>query len=196
MILLPVSRSSIPASAMLFLVLTGVAPAQQAESNKTYGVATLKLGSIRNSSATYAGGRGGWVLDGNYGIGIGGYWLLNNLKARVPDTSGDSRMMVSYGGLDLEYLVPLDSSFRISAQALVGGGAVGYTEGRYTNPRPHYDPFVVFEPGVNVEADLTRVFRFVVSGSYRLVGRLSSRIATNSDIAGPTFGVSIKAGFF
>ncbi len=191
-----ISRFTIFASTALLTACPGRAGAQQAERNGTYGVATLKLASVRNSGATFAGGRGGWIVNGAYGIGIGGYWLVNDLAARAPDTSGSSQMMVSYGGLDLEYYFPLDSTFHVSAQALMGGGAVGYTEAHYTNPRPHYDPFIVFEPGVNFEVGFGKTFRFVVGGSYRLVSRLSSRAATNGDLSGLAFGISVKAGFF
>jgi hypothetical protein len=181
---------------LLFLMTTCTAFAQQTESSGEYGVVTVKIGTIRNLDATFAGGRGGWILDHAYGIGIGGYWLVNDLPARAPDTSGNSRMMVSYGGLDIEYSVPLDSTFHITAQGLLGGGAVGHMEKRYVNSRPHYDPFVVFEPGVNVDIGLTGIFRLTVGGSYRFVGRLSSPVATNSDLSGPMVNVSIKAGFF
>jgi hypothetical protein len=181
---------------MLFLVSTCRLSAQQGASGGGYGAVTMKIGTIRNAGAMFAGGRAGWVLDHTYGIGIGGYFLVNNVSARVSDTSDDSRLMVSYGGLDIEYLVPLDSTFHFSAQALLGGGAVGHVENRYVNPRPHYDPFVVFEPGLNVDIGLTKVLRLSLGASYRFVGWLSSPAATNGDLSGPMFNVSIKAGFF
>jgi hypothetical protein len=180
---------------MLFLMATCRLFSQQATSGGEYGAVTMKIGTIRNSSAMFVGGRGGWILDQSYGIGIGGYLLVKDLSARVSDTSGNSRLMASYGGLDIEYLVPLDSPFHFSAQALLGGGIVGHVENRYVNPRPHYDPFVVFEPGLNVEIGLTEIFRFTLGASYRFVGWLSSPVATNTDLSGPMFNISVKAGF-
>ncbi len=187
---------SIGLVSMLFLVVSVGANAQSTESGGEYGALTVKVGAIRNSSAVFVGGRGGWILDHHLVAGIGGYILANNVVARVSDTAGNARLSASYGGLDIGYLVPLDSSIFISAQALAGGGAVGHTENRYTNPRPHYDPFVLFEPALNVDIGLTRIFRFSLGASYRFVGRLSSPVATGSDLSGPTFNVSITAGFF
>ncbi len=180
----------------LFVLATCSAFGQNGESNLEYGAVVSKIGTLRNASAIFVGGQGGWILDRNYAIGIGGYLLVNNVRARVPDTSGNDRMMASYGGLDLEYLYPFYDSFLITVQTLVGGGAIGHMENTYINPRQHYAPFFVLEPGVNIDFGISTIFRLGVGASYRFVGWLSSAIATNADMSGLMFNVSIKAGFF
>ena len=181
---------------LLILLLTGSAFAQEPGPTSKYGAVTVKVGTIGKTNAVFVGGCGGWNLDRNYGVGIAGYLLVGGVPARTSDASGDSRMMAGYGGLEVEYLVPLDSSFQISAQALVGGGAVGFVENRYADARPHYHPFIAFEPGVNFDIALIRFFRLTFGAGYRFVGLLSSPVAGNSDMNGPTFSISVKAGLF
>lgn len=181
---------------VLPLLVALPASSQTKSSSGEFGAVDVSFGGIRNSGAVFVGGRGGWVIDQNYAIGIGGYLLASDVSARVPDTSRDNHLMVSYGGLDLEYTHPLSRGAYLTARALVGGGAVGHVENVYLNPRPHYDPFLVVEPGLTVDVSLSEIFKLSAGVGYRFAGLLSSNAATNGDLTGVLFNISVKAGFF
>ena len=184
------------AASMLLVLVTIPVLAQDAGSGNEFGAVDSKFGTVRSSNAVFIGGRGGWIFGGTYAVGIGGYLLVNDVPARVPDTAGNHRLMASYGGLDLEYVYPLSSSLHLTFQTLIGGGAVGHTEDHYRNPRQHYDPFFVLEPAINAYVTLSKIFSLGLGISYRLVGWLSSTAATNADLSSLSLNVAVKAASF
>lgn len=182
--------------AALLLLNTVPALAQNAESSGEYATVVSNTGMVRNTRALFIGGRGGWTFDHTYAIGIGGYTLLNDIQARIPDTSGNYLMTMSYGGFDLEYSSSIGESYYVTIQTLVGAGSIGHKETVYLNPRQYHDPFFVFEPSVSVEIAVTKIFRIGIGASYREVASLESNIASNSDLSGASGFLSLKVGFF
>ena len=54
----------------------------------------VKITHVDDQTATFAGGYGGWVTEGAFLVGGGGYWLAN----------GSDDLQMAYGGLVLEWL--------------------------------------------------------------------------------------------
>jgi hypothetical protein len=188
--------SSLRILAVLLLLETMPAFAQNTESSGEYGTLVSNIGLVRNTKALFIGGRGGWSFDHTFAIGVGGYTLLNDINARIPDTSGNHLMTMSYGGVDLEYISSIGDSYYLTIQALVGTGAIGHKETVYLNPRQYHDPFFVFEPSVSVEIMVTKIFRIGIGASYREVALLESNLASRADLCGASGFLSLKVGFF
>ncbi len=188
--------SSLRFLAILILLATMPALAQNTESSGEYGTVASKIGMVRSTKALFVGGRGGWIIDHTFAIGIGGYTLLNDIEARIPDTAGNHLMTLNYGGVDLEYISPIGESYYLAIQALVGAGAIGHKEIPYLDRRQYHDPFFVLEPSVTVEIAVTKIFRIGIGASYREVAWLESNLATQADLSGPSGFLSLKVGFF
>lgn len=185
---------------LLFLV-AAVGHAQDSKNstdgtNGEYGAVVSRIGTVRNSTAVFVGGRGGWIIDRTFAIGIGGYMLVNDVQARVPDTSGNHLFTMAYGGLEFEYSLFTSTSFRITFQELFGAGSISHEESPYLNHRQYHDPFLVFEPGLYAEIEVTKTFRIGAGVSHRAVLFLSSKLASNADLSSPTGFVSLKVGLF
>jgi hypothetical protein len=183
----------------LFFLLAGVGYAQDVKNstegmNGAYGVVVSRIGLVRNSTAVFVGGRGGWIVNHTFAIGLGGYMLMNDVSARIPDTSSNRLISLEYGGLDLEYISPIGDCF-LTLQTLVGAGSIGHKEIPYLNRRQYHDPFFVFEPSLNIEIGVTKIFRIGIGASYREVAWLNSRLASSADLSGPSGFLSLKLGF-
>lgn len=189
-------HSRVKVFAVFLLLGTFTVRAQNSDAPKMYGTLVSKVTSIRNTSAVLVGGRGGWIVDQRFAVGIEGYMLLSNVKAQVPDTSGNRFLTADYGGVDLEYSVPLGTRYSLTVQTLIGGGSIGHKETPYLDRRQYHDPFVVLEPGASVEIAVTRIFRIGAGASYRHVAFLKSDLATRQELSGPAGFLSLKVGFF
>lgn len=168
-----------------------------------YGAMVIKAATINNEPAILIGGRGGWIINHTFSIGIGGYGLANNIEANTVGPFGQKYLQMGYGGLDLEFIANSDDLLHFSVHALIGGGSAGFRnswdDDNWDNDFDmdhHHDPFFVIEPGVNVDLNITPWFRTSVGASYRYVSGLSSAAATNSDISGASGMITFRFGKF
>jgi hypothetical protein len=194
------SKGNVSGLVAVTVIILLVAPVilfgQNTESVGVYGALDARVSTVRNTTAILAGGRGGWIFDRSFGVGIGGYMLTNHVRAGVQDTSGNSWMTLSYGGLDLEYASSYNDAISVTYQALVGAGSISHDEIPYLDRRQYHDPFFVFEPGIGIELAVSRIFSLGLSVNYRFVGFLSSPLATNSELGGPEANLGLKVGIF
>jgi hypothetical protein len=174
------------------------------------GSLVTKVGKINNETTLIVGGRGMFLMDHAYSVGLGFYGLSTNTKALVPDPNDitSNRMGMGYGGLELEYIISSNNLVHFTIQTLVGGGGVGYFKdwrhNNYDNNNDYYhdnemeniDGFFIFEPGVNIELNVVDFFRLGIGGSYRVVSGLSSALSTNSDLSGLSGFLTLKFGKF
>ena len=165
-------------------------------SNGGYGAPVVKVATVNGAGSVLLGGKGAWMIDHTFGIGGGGYLLVSNVSARMADTSGQRRMMLSYGGVLFEYTMSSTQLFYPTLEILIGGGAIGHEQDSYYNPRPHLDGFFVLEPGVTLNFCVASFFRIEAGASYRIVQGLSSALSTNSDLSGMTANLALKFGSF
>jgi hypothetical protein len=158
----------------------------------------VKFTNVDDHAATFAGGYGGWVTEGTFLVGGGGYWLAN----------GSDDLGMAYGGLVLEWLARSDKRVGFGARTLIGGGSasvgLSYTDlygpitpvvlagdpvrfGHHGQRRPRgFDPglladrsfrvsenFFIAEPQANVLLTLTDWMRINAGVGYRLIGGTS-----------------------
>ena len=158
----------------------------------------VKFTNVDDHAATFAGGYAGWVTEGTFLVGGGGYWLAN----------GSDDLEMAYGGLVLEWLARTDKRIGFGARTLIGGGSatigMSYTDlygpitpvvlggepvrfGHHGPRRPRgFDPgsladrsfrvsenFFIAEPQANVLFALTNWMRINAGVGYRLIGGTS-----------------------
>jgi hypothetical protein len=133
---------------------------------------------INDDNALIFNARGGVVLGHMVAMGIGGsgflteYQYNNSLQQKASLAGG-------YGGVFLELIVLGKSPVHVSIPVLVGMGGAAYTiwenEGsdfERENTVEQTATFGVFEPGVELEFNLTKFFRLAAYFNYRYASNI------------------------
>lgn len=205
-----------------FIVIAAfcIAPAMKAEEMETlfggtgkftsslYGAVDVRGTTINSNSALAIGGRGVWVINNTFGIGLQGFGITSNHNVpgyRTTFDSSQAYLRTGYGGLFLEYVNNANSLVHFNIHALIGGGGAAYTNSRFDNhDRNHNDDrwnyessaYFVFEPGAGVEFNITSFFKLGISGGYRIVSGLDLPNTSNKDLSGAFGGLTFKFGNF
>lgn len=172
-----------------------------------YGAVVTKFSSFNEKFAFLTGGYGGWFINDQFLIGLGGYGLSNRLHApdlenRYPGERISWEM--GYGGLDIEYTLHSKRLIHYSFNMLIGGGGIS-KQVRDKNTRWHDDEddryyntsaFFVIEPGATIEMNVTKWFRIGVGASYRSIHGSNTAGISDSKMSAPSANVSFKFGGF
>ncbi len=176
-----------------------------------YGGPVVKVTQINNETGVMVGGRGGWIINGTYCIGAGGYGLSTIHEApreakENPEflnndgTQKDLEIGLGYGGVILEYIYASDNLVHFTVDTLIGAGGITYSENfEHENNWDVNDAFFVFEPGFTVELNITEWFRVGAGVSYILAkGIDEGKIVgmDDNDFGGLSGNVMLKFGLF
>lgn len=161
-----------------------------------YGGPVLKVGLVNGEIGLFSGGRGGWIINHTFVVGGGSYTLMAEVETDGP--SPDQKKMyldLEYGGLELEYIHNSDEILHWTIHATLGGGAVRLME---HDPREKIedDGLFIFEPSFNCDVNVFPWFRLGFGASYRLAFGVNIPGIDNSDISGPSGGITFKFGSF
>jgi hypothetical protein len=132
-------------------------------------VPEVKLSSINHRFASFAGLRGGLVLNRTILIGVGVYGVTNT----------SSVMSMGYGGLVTEYSFTPGRRVHLAIGGLVGAGALSFG-----------GTFSVGEPWAGVVFQATRRWHLGLGLSYRFAGGAGPM---NAMLSGPA--ITIGMGF-
>jgi hypothetical protein len=110
-----------------------------------------KLTEVDGKFANFTGFYGGWLINHQFMIGLGGYGK----------TTGVDEHQMGYGGLVLEYFVNPNRLLNFSVKGLIGAGSSSWAWAH---------PFFVAEPEAKMTLNVTSWFRMGVGGGYRFVG--------------------------
>ncbi|MFP4023393.1 MAG: hypothetical protein ACLFVR_02615 [Thiohalospira sp.] len=172
----------------------------------------LKVGTIYDDNGVFVGGRMGAVFNDRFSVGLGGYGLTAkssfdyDFDGAGPEPLRNVRIGMGYGGLALEYAFFSKKAIHFTVPVLVGAGGFVFYEGT----EDFWDEFNEFEstaafflePGVNLELNLFKHFRFNVGASYRLVQGTSldengiGAVVSDEDLSDFMINASLKFGFF
>ena len=156
----------------------------------------FRVTEINHETSGLVGAYGGYVFDGRFLVGAGGYWQTNS-------TNGAH---LTYGGPVLEWRLFTDSTVGVNLHGLVGAGwryfdygefayygdgGFGHRRplrgGRYSIPYGYYDEaFFVAEPEAQV------VVRFAPSA--RLQGGVGYRATSANGLSGLSGSISVQIG--
>lgn len=179
-----------------------------------FGGPVVKVTRINGQDAVLVGGRGGWIINHSFVIGGGGYGLVTDVRPSVPGMLGQDKLMLGYGGLELEFILQSDRVVHLTVPILIGAGAVGYRTGYWDddlnfNFTPgfdnRFDTFFIVEPGIDLELNVVSFFRINAGISYRHVAGVGvptditgapRPLTSNSDLRGVSWKIGFKFGSF
>jgi hypothetical protein len=177
-------------------------------SNGGYGAITFNYSQVgtdennKSKDAIVIGGRGSWVIGHAFAFGIGGCGFLNDfhynstLRQYVNLSGG-------YGGFYFEPILFPRIPVHLSLPVMVGAGGVAYTTSYnlYNLEESNIfvedaSPFLIFEPGAELEFNIIRCFRIAIGAYYRFTTDIQL-LNTDMDVLnGLSTGVTLKFGKF
>jgi hypothetical protein len=192
--------------------------------NGGYGSFSIGWTKIDGKDAILLGGRAAWIANHQIALGIAGRGFFNSTGSNdYYDSSYDPNMDPNYslsggyGGLLIEPIIVPMKPVHVSFPILIGAGGVAAMPSNWENwnnyePNNYYynvDGYFVFEPGVDVEFNITKFFRIAVGGSYRYTSdvhlvhkyydntgtEISKKIDTDA-LRGFNADISLKFGWF
>ncbi len=202
---------NILATAMMFMLLTSIGGANiyhieripRESTDETliterttigfFGGPVVKFSEVNDEFAVLVGGYGGFVINRAFMFGGGGYGLTNEITTGLYPY-GPLYLKCGYGGVMLGYVLGSRKIAHLCFHSLIGGGAVSL--------EPDYlydwydDAFFVFEPGIDLEFNITRHFRMGIGGTYRFVEGIDTYGLTDEDISGASVSLTFKFGSF
>lgn len=173
----------------------------------------LKFGNFNSELGVLLGGKGGWIINRTFSIGLAGYGVVTEHEVEGysnPTNSTDPwYLRAGYGGLNLEYIHNSNDAIHFTVSTLIGAGGAAYTRSySYDSPWDWDDDnyeddwvaessaFLVVEPGLAAELNITEWLRFNAGVSYRFVSYLDLPNSKNEDIGGFSGNIGFKFGRF
>lgn len=201
-----------------FLMIVSFAKAQNTEyendeiqtifskrrSNGGYGAFTISYSQIGGQNSIVTGGRGGFIFDHSFAIGLGGYGFVNNIDYDDMDDFRNQNLAGGYGGLLLEPIIAGRSPFHVAFPILIGMGGITHSDNRgwyggwgSSNSWSYgEDMFFVIEPAIDLEFNMTRFFRMAATASYRFTSKIDLFNTDEYVLNGFNFGLTFKFGKF
>lgn len=170
-----------------------------------YGAISIQYTELENRDAFVFGARGGILMGHMMSLGLGGSGFFNDVHYDA--VSGkDISLAGGYGGFFFEPVIMPKFPIHVAFPILIGAGGVAVVSVRDDqNWNDNYkseasDAFMVIEPGIEVELNITRFFRFCLGGSYRYTSGVDIQdpeFTLPTDILqGFSAGVTFKFGRF
>ncbi len=165
-----------------------------------YGGLSVLYSQIDSKDAIIFGGRGAVIMSHAFAMGIGGAGFINDFHYDYL-TDKNISLAGGYGGMFFEPIILPKFPVHISIPVIVGVGGVAYTS-METNARyeeyfvDDSETFLVIEPGVEMEMNIARYFRFSLGGYYRYTSGIDLMNTESDVLNGFSFGVNFKFGKF
>lgn len=154
------------------------------EGSGGFGGPAVKLTEVDDRFGVLVGGRGGWIVDGSWVIGGGGYSLVNVSNFEHLTNQGDSGgLEMAYGGAELAYVHKHDEPIQMSVGLLLGAGGLTWTPDN-TSGDEMEDAFFVAEPSASTIVRVTSFLRLALGVSYRLSAGVELLELDDSDVSG------------
>ena len=170
-----------------------------------YGAISMQYTQLDDRDAFVFGARGGIIMGHMVALGLGGAGFFNDVHYD-PVSGMDISLAGGYGGFFFEPVIMPKFPVHVSFPVLIGAGGVAIVSADDNNDWNDYynseasDAFMVIEPGIEIELNVTRFFRFCVGGYYRYTSDVDIQdqsFSVPSDILrGFSGGVTFKFGRF
>ncbi len=164
-----------------------------------FGGVSVLYSQIDDKDAFVFGARGGVILGHVFAMGFGGAGFINDYH--IDEVYGKVSLAGGYGGIFFEPIILPRFPVHLSIPVLVGAGGVAYTsidESRWDN-EPYVEDseaFLVIEPGLELEMNITKFFRFSFGGYYRYTSDIELLNTPKDVLNGFSAGVNFKFGKF
>ncbi len=155
--------------------------------NGGYGSFSIGYTRIDGQDAMILGGRAAWIANHRFALGLAGRGFFNNFSANEyydpnynPNYDPNYSLAGGYGGIFFEPIVSWSSPVNVSFPILIGAGGVTAAPSSWQYAEQYYsssyyyatDAFFVFEPGVDMQFNITRFFRIALGASYRFTDKI------------------------
>ncbi|MGE5431171.1 MAG: hypothetical protein ACM3QX_08860 [Syntrophomonadaceae bacterium] len=180
------------------LVLFGTISSARTEKG-AYAAAVIKNGSMMGQNSIIIGGRAGWKLCGSFFLGGAFYSLANKIETKGVDPLSSRKLLAGFncGGLEVEYFYPSDSFLHGSFILFMGGGGLKPKAQDTSIPHSSYygQSLLIWEPQVNLEANLTSLLHLGLGVSYRFVTGVNDFIGLhNKDLSSINSLITFRFG--
>ncbi|MFN8571284.1 MAG: hypothetical protein U0132_04450 [Gemmatimonadaceae bacterium] len=160
-----------------------------------FGAPVLSVTRVAGQTAAFIGGRGAWILSDRFAIGAGAYSLIGEqVESHFLLGGAKTHLEYGYGGLELEYYLRSHDQTHATVQLLLGAGGANWSLGG-SDPIDD-DRFLITEPAVNLERNVSQHIRVAVGMAYRFVAGVDLIDLTSKDLGGPSLLVTCKLGAF
>ncbi len=171
-----------------------------------FGAFDMSLTALNDRFALIMGGHGGLIFNKKLILGFGGYGITTPVRFEGTDPNETLQLSGGYGGIMAGYILNPVEVFHVSIPIFVGIGGMNVDEADFTfDPdNPFLDHtvensmFVVLEPGIQLEVNITRWFRMGMGLSYRFTEGvdLPRNEITDENTSGLAGNLSFKFGGF
>jgi len=131
-----------------------------------YGSFTLGYTKISNYNTFTGGMKGAWLINHKLGLGLAG----NGFATKTSEIKNKSFLTGGYGGFLVEPIFFSNNPIHFTVPLLIGGGGIAYVSERIFEDyfAEIYDVFFVFEPGIEMEINMTSFLRIALGISYKI----------------------------
>ena len=168
-----------------------------------FGGPVVKFSEVTEDVGVWVGARGGWIINFNdsnaLSLGGGGYGLVTDHPVPDPnfgDPGTDYYALIGYGGFELEYTNLSYCLVHLTLSSLVGAGGLTARDQDYNEVDDDSNTFFVFEPGANLEINITSFFRLALGASYRMTNGIDRAGFTDDDFTQFNGTATLKFGGF
>ncbi|HLO60797.1 MAG TPA: hypothetical protein VK179_18745 [Bacteroidales bacterium] len=159
-----------------------------------YGAISMRYTELEDKDAFVFGARGAIVMGHMMSLGLAGAGFFNDVHYNSASNQ-DVSLAGGYGGFFFEPVIMPRFPVHVSFPVMIGaGGLAVVSQEDNDNWNDNYkseasDAFMIIEPGVELELNVTRFFRFSVGAYYRYT--------SDVDIENPDYNVptDILKGF-
>ena len=170
--------------------------------NGGYGALSFSYTKIDNKDAFLMGARGSWIIDHSFAIGLGGCGFINDVNYHVwLNNDLDNNLAGGYGGLYLEPILAPRLPVHISFPVLLGVGGISNVPDHrnwddWVFDDSKSDVYLVFEPSVELEFNMTRHMRLAGTIGYRFTSDIDIENTDPEILKGTNIGLIFKFGKF
>jgi hypothetical protein len=188
------------------------------KSPKTWGIYVApeyQYGQVKNAMTSFTGGSAMLMVNNRFAFGVTGSHSAD--RSFSPTGISPLQLRAGFGGLKLEYVVKPASAIHISFPLVIGGGyaradSASYARssfvgggkgnhggsndsigGGFGRNRGYSAQYGVVQPGISIEANLTKNIKAYIGANYRFAFGNSS--SSNSTIAATLLPASTLQGF-
>lgn len=161
-----------------------------------YGGPAIRVAGLKGETGIFVGGYGGWVINHTFMFGGGGYGLLNEVKAPFSGKQEEPvYFKMGYGGLVFEYVNNSHRLWHWTVHTLIGMGGIELTSKEDWSFK-YDDSFLIIEPSICVELNVTTNFRASLGVGYRYIDGVNLSGITDEDLKGVVTSLNLKFGVF
>lgn len=174
-------------------------PRDESAGKGHFGAPVVKYTVIRDQGAVMFGGRGGFNISPTLMLGGGAYGTMTEVDARngvVADAPGPLDVKLESFGVELEYAPDPGAATHLTANALIGGGAIHYVRDGGGDQHGETDFVLLLEPAFGVEQRVTDWLHLNLAASFRLVNGVEHPGLDPGDFNQPSAVLAIKLGRF